>query len=59
MTLAKGFKDEVRQGMDVFDANNEKVGTLAESVEGYWVGGGFSRDDWERWREERSRPGTT
>jgi uncharacterized protein (TIGR02271 family) len=35
MTLAKSFKDQVREGMDVFDANNEKVGTLAESVEGY------------------------
>lgn len=33
--MSKGFTDQVREGMDVFDANNDKVGTLAESVDGY------------------------
>ena len=33
--MAKGFKDQVRDGMDVFDADNEKVGTVAETAEGY------------------------
>jgi uncharacterized protein (TIGR02271 family) len=29
--MAKGFKDQVRDGMDVFDADNQKVGTVAET----------------------------
>src|SRR5919199_1399378 len=33
--MAKGFKDQVRDGMDVFDADNQKVGTVAETAEGY------------------------
>src|SRR5919205_348328 len=33
--MAKGFKDQVREDMDVFDADNEKVGTVAEAAEGY------------------------
>src|ERR671933_2953263 len=33
--MAKGFKDQVREGMDVFDADNQKVGTVAETAEGY------------------------
>ncbi len=33
--MTKGFTDQVREGMDVFDANDDKVGTLAESVGGY------------------------
>ena len=33
--MAKGFNDQVRDGMDVFDANNQKVGTVAEAGEGY------------------------
>jgi uncharacterized protein (TIGR02271 family) len=33
--MAKGFTDQVRDGMDVFDANNQKVGTVAETAEGY------------------------
>jgi uncharacterized protein (TIGR02271 family) len=44
--MAKGFKDQVRDGMDVFDADNQKVGTVAETGEGYlrvptgWLGMG-------------------
>lgn len=33
--MAKGFKDQVRDGMDVFDTDNQKVGTVAETAEGY------------------------
>jgi uncharacterized protein (TIGR02271 family) len=33
--MPKGFMDKVREGMDVFDAKNEKVGTLAETSDGY------------------------
>src|SRR5919206_1983551 len=33
--MNKGFKDQVREGMDVFDADNEKVGSVAETAEGY------------------------
>src|SRR5918911_2415830 len=33
--MAKGFKDQVRDGMDVFDADDQKVGTVAETAEGY------------------------
>src|ERR687884_16581 len=33
--MAKGFKDQVRDGMDVFDADNQKVGTVADTAEGY------------------------
>src|SRR5919205_3882871 len=47
--MAKGFKDQVRDGMDVFDADNQKVGTVAEAAEGYlrvptgWLGMGKER----------------
>jgi uncharacterized protein (TIGR02271 family) len=33
--MTKGSTDQVREGMDVFDNNDEKIGTLAESVGGY------------------------
>src|SRR5919202_3785889 len=33
--MAKGFKDQVRDGMDVFDADDQKVGTVADTAEGY------------------------
>jgi uncharacterized protein (TIGR02271 family) len=33
--MTSGFADQVREGMDVFDAEDEKIGTLAESVDGY------------------------
>ena len=33
--MTNAVKDQVREGMDVFDADNEKVGTLAESAQGY------------------------
>ena len=33
--MAKGFKDQVHEGMDVFDTDNQKVGTVAETAEGY------------------------
>jgi uncharacterized protein (TIGR02271 family) len=33
--MAKAFKNEVRDGMDVFDADGQKVGSVAESAEGY------------------------
>lgn len=40
--MAKGFNDQVREGMDIFDADNEKVGTLAETAQGYLrVSSGF------------------
>src|ERR671932_810158 len=47
--MAKGFKNQVRAGMDVFDADNQKVGTVAEAAEGYlrvptgWLGMGKER----------------
>ena len=33
--MTSTFNAQVREGMDVFDADNEKVGTLAESAQGY------------------------
>src|ERR671939_625120 len=33
--MAKGFKDQVHDGMDVFDTDDQKVGTVAETAEGY------------------------
>src|ERR687886_1140522 len=33
--MAKGFKNQVRDGMDVFDADDQKVGTVADTAEGY------------------------
>jgi uncharacterized protein (TIGR02271 family) len=33
--MSKGFKDQVREGMDVFDVEDQKVGTVAEIAEGY------------------------
>ena len=33
--MAKDFKDQVREGMDVFDSVNQKIGTVSETAEGY------------------------
>lgn len=33
--MDKGFKDQVRDGMDVFDVDNQKVGTVADTAEGH------------------------
>ena len=33
--MAKGFRDQVLEGMDVFDLDNQKVGTVAETAEAY------------------------
>src|SRR5918912_4209425 len=33
--MANRIEQQVRAGMDVFDANDEKVGTVAESTGGY------------------------
>jgi uncharacterized protein (TIGR02271 family) len=33
--MDKGFKDQVRDGMDVVDADNQKVGTVADTAEGH------------------------
>src|SRR5919198_692312 len=33
--MAKGIKDQVRDGMDVFDADDQKVGTVTDTAEGY------------------------
>ena len=33
--MAKRFNDQILDGMDVFDANNQKVGNVAETAEGY------------------------
>src|SRR4051794_31099148 len=35
MYMAKGFKDQVRDGMDVFDSEDQKIGTVSETAEGY------------------------
>ena len=33
--MSKGFKNQVRDGMDVFDVEDQKVGTVAEISDGY------------------------
>jgi uncharacterized protein (TIGR02271 family) len=33
--MATGFKDQVREGMDVFDSEDQKIGTVSETAEGY------------------------
>src|SRR5919202_1263341 len=40
--MTSTFNDQVREGMDIFDADHEKVGTLAETAQGYLrVSSGF------------------
>ena len=33
--MATSYKDQVREGMDVFDSENQKIGTLSKTAEGY------------------------
>ena len=33
--MSNVFDNQVRKGMDIYDADNEKIGTIAESVGGY------------------------